>query len=79
MLPTSASVKEQWINEINSLLLSQAAQIRGESRNYQPVKLNERDLDERMRELAELGLGAKPYLNIEGSDAITDRSIQISS
>merc|ERR1712157_149275 len=32
-----------------------------------------------MRELAELGLGAKPYLNIEGSDAITDRSIQISN
>jgi hypothetical protein len=43
VLPTSASVKEQWINEINALLLSQAAQIRGESRNYQPVKLNERD------------------------------------
>jgi len=63
VLPTSASIKEQWINEINSLLLSQAAQIR----------------DERMRELAELGLGAKPYLNIEGSDAITDRSIQISN
>jgi len=63
VLPTSASVKEQWINEINALLLSQAAQIR----------------DERMRELAELGLGAKPYLNIEGSDAITDRSIQISN
>jgi len=63
VVPTSASVKEQWINEINSLLLSQAAQIR----------------DERMRELAELGLGAKPYLNIEGSDAITDRSIQISN
>ncbi|CAG5110655.1 Oidioi.mRNA.OKI2018_I69.chr2.g5036.t1.cds [Oikopleura dioica] len=55
--------KEQWINEINALLLSQAAQIR----------------DARMKELAELGVGAKPYLNIEGADAITDRSIHLSN
>ena len=32
-----------------------------------------------MKELAELGVGSKPLLDIAGTDTITDRSVNLSS
>lgn len=63
VLPNTKYVKEQWINEINSLLLSQASRYR----------------DLRMKELADLGVGSKPFFDIEGVDTITDRSVNLNN
>lgn len=36
-------------------------------------------LDLRMKELADLGVGSKPFLDIAGVDTITDRSVNLNS
>merc|ERR1712131_149105 len=58
---TEPNVKIDWVNEFNSLLLSQADKYR----------------EQRLKEMANMGVGNKPLMDIGGSNTITDRSVSV--
>jgi len=53
--------KLDWLNDINGILLSQADKYR----------------EQRLKEMANMGVGNKPLMDIGGSNTITDRSVPI--
>jgi len=55
------TTKLDWVNEINGILLSQADKYR----------------EQRLKEMANMGVGNKPLMDIGGSNTITDRSVPI--